>query len=83
MVQIGYLTREDCNFIREEIRKLCATLKDELIGIVEAIGVPDEVLNSAIGASDGNLYERFIATVFNAPKALEKVSYWKEIRGKN
>jgi acyl-CoA oxidase len=82
LVEIGYLTKDDCTFIREEVRKLCAQLKDELVGIVDSIGPPDEVLNSAIGGSDGNLYERFISTIFSAPRAFERPHYWKEIRGR-
>jgi Acyl-CoA oxidase. len=58
-------------------------LKGEVIGILDAIAPPDGVLNSPIGSSDGDIYNRFINTVWSAPRAFEKPYYWKEIHHKN
>jgi len=78
-LEIGYLNRKDAELVREKVRQLCGTLKSEVAGIIDAIAPPDGVLNSPIGASDGDIYNRFINAVWTAPRALEKPSYWKEI----
>lgn len=48
------------NYIREEMRKLCDELKHETIGVVDAIAPPDELLGAPIGASDGDIYNKFV-----------------------
>lgn len=55
-------------------------LKGELVSIIDALSVPDHVLNAPIGSSDGDIYNRFINVMFTAPKAFTKPDYWKEIR---
>ena len=80
LLEIGYLTRKDLMFVREKVVTLCREIKDEAIGIIDAITVPDELLNSPIGASDGDVYNRFISAIWTAPKAFERPEYWKDIR---
>ena len=79
-LEIGYINSKDLSFVREKVVTLCSEVKDEAIGIIDAITLPDELLNSAIGAADGDVYNRFINAVWTAPKAFEKAPYWKEIR---
>lgn len=79
LYEIGYLNQNDSKFLREEIKKLCLELKSEVNGVIDAISPPDEVLNSPIGARDGDIYNRFISTVFTAPGCFEKPDYWREI----
>jgi len=83
-LEIGYVSREDLVFVREKIKELCKELKDEVIGLIDAVAIPDALLNSPIGAYDGDVYNRFINAVWTAPGAFERASYWREIReGKN
>lgn len=82
-LEMGYFNRNDLYVIREKIRQLCQDLKGEVIGILDAIAPPDGVLNSPIGSSDGDIYNRFINTVWSAPRAFEKPYYWKDIHYKN
>lgn len=79
-LEMGYLAREDVNFVRDRVKELCREIKDEAIGILDSLAVPDAILNSAIGASDGDVYNRFITAVFTAPGAFEKAPYWREIK---
>jgi len=81
LVEIGYMNANDLEWIRGEIKTLCADLRTEAVGILDALAPADEVLNSPIGAFDGDIYNRFINTIFAAPNAFERPSYWKEIRG--
>lgn len=83
-LEINYFNREDIIFVRERVKELCKEIKDEAIGLIDAVAVPDAILNSPIGASDGDVYNRFINAVWTAPGALERAPYWREIReGKN
>ena len=66
--------------MRERVVTLCRELKDEAIGIIDALAMPDELLNSAIGATNGDIYNNFIAALWAAPQTFDKPAYWKEIR---
>lgn len=67
-------------YLREEMRKLCLELKYEIIGVVDALSPPDEFIGAPIGHKDGDVYNRFINTMFTTPKTFEKPSYWETIR---
>lgn len=79
LMESGYLNRQDLITVRENIINLCADLKNEALGIVDALATPDGLLNSPIGSSDGDIYNRFIGAVWTAPGTFEKADYWKEI----
>jgi acyl-CoA oxidase len=81
-LEMGHFGKEDVGLIRSNVQKYSSELKREVIGIVDAIAPPDHVLNSPIGAADGDIYNRFINTVWTAPGAFEKAPYWKEIHKK-
>lgn len=79
LFETGYMSRQDLILVKDRIITLCRELKDEAIGIIDAIATPDEMLNSPIGAYDGDVYNRFIGAVWTAPGAFEKPWYWREI----
>ncbi len=39
--------------VRDEIIRLCAELKADAVTLSDTLAVPDEILNSALGKSDG------------------------------
>ena len=80
LLELGYITKADRKYFREQIAKLNGEVRYELIGIIDALAVPDHVLNSPIGSSDGDIYNRFINQMFTAKKTFEKPDYWKDIR---
>jgi len=80
LLEVGYINRADAKFIRDSVRGLYGEVKNELVSIIDALAVPDEVLNSPIGMSDGDIYNRFINKMFTAKKTFEKPEYWQEIR---
>ena len=81
-LEMGYFSKNDVDMVRSKVKKMAHELKGEVIGVIDAIAPPDYVLNSPIGASDGDIYNRFINAVWSAPGAFEKAPYWKEIHGK-
>jgi acyl-CoA oxidase len=80
LFEIGYINQKDLAIVRERVVTLCRELKDEAIGIIDALAMPDELLNSAIGSTNGDIYNNFISALWAAPQTFDKPAYWKEIR---
>lgn len=40
--------------------QLANKLKDEAIGLIDALAPPDEILGSIFGSSDGDIYNRYL-----------------------
>lgn len=57
-VEDGYFSPAQCQSLRAQVKVLVASLADEAIGLVDAFDHPDYLLNSALGAADGNAYKR-------------------------
>ncbi|GJJ70708.1 acyl-CoA oxidase [Entomortierella parvispora] len=57
-VEDGYFSPAQCQSLRAQVKALVASLADEAIGLVDAFDHPDFLLNSALGAADGNAYKR-------------------------
>lgn len=83
----GYFRNEEAGLcLREAVLQLCKELKPEAVTLVDAISPPDFVLNSALGASDGKVYQHLEVAMTEAPGCYEKPSWWHEaanrLRGK-
>lgn len=46
--------------VKRLLMKLSNQLKDEAIGIIDALAPPDEILGSIFGSSDGDIYNKFL-----------------------
>ncbi|KAF9583785.1 acyl-coenzyme A oxidase [Lunasporangiospora selenospora] len=57
-VEDGYLNPAQCQSLRAQVKDLVTSLADEAVGLVDAFDHPDFLLNSALGASDGDAYKR-------------------------
>lgn len=56
LYQGGFITGEaPALLIQDSITELCASLKDEAVSLVDAIAPPDSIINSVLGASDGQV----------------------------
>ena len=49
------------------------------VALTDATSPCDELLGSPLGASDGQVYRRFLAQVFSAPGCFERATWWKNI----
>jgi acyl-CoA oxidase len=47
--------------------RLLAELRPNAVGLVDAFDLRDEILGSALGAWDGNVYERLLASAMKSP----------------
>lgn len=56
LYQGGYASGDQPSLmIQDGITELCSRLKNEAVGLVDVIAPPDFVLNSVLGASDGQV----------------------------
>jgi len=79
MYQGGYLTGpKPPTMIKDAILLLCGQLKDDAVSLVDAIAPPDFILNSPIGASDGEIYKNLYGAMLQGNKALERPDWWRE-----
>ncbi|XP_076759284.1 peroxisomal acyl-coenzyme A oxidase 3 [Xylocopa sonorina] len=77
----GYASPK-CNMdglLREGILKLCKELVKEVVTLVDVLAPPDFILNSALGMSDGLVYEHIKEEIYKDKENFEKVSWWKNL----
>ncbi|CAG9830603.1 unnamed protein product [Diabrotica balteata] len=65
--------------IQDAILKLCADLKDDAVGLVDAIAVPDFILRSCLGSSDGQVYKRLKESMTKDDYNMNRPPWWKEV----
>ncbi|KAF2898696.1 hypothetical protein ILUMI_07471 [Ignelater luminosus] len=65
--------------IQDSILRLCKSIKNDAIALVDVIAPPDFIVNSVLGYSDGQVYKHLEAAMLRAPGALSRPSWWKEI----
>lgn len=65
--------------IKRGILRLCEELKPEALAIVDAIAPPDFILNSALGKSDGEVYNNLQSFLLQTPGVMERPKWWKEL----
>ncbi|XP_063914468.1 peroxisomal acyl-coenzyme A oxidase 3-like [Zophobas morio] len=80
LYQGGYVQGpEATSLVHEAILALCHDVKDDAVSLVDAMAPPDFILNSVLGASDGQVYQRLKSAIFMAPGALGRPSWWREV----
>lgn len=57
----------------------CGILKEQAIGIIDALAPPDEILGSVFGSSDGDIYNKYMQKIYSAKGTFERVPWWQEI----
>ncbi|KAF2886215.1 hypothetical protein ILUMI_19959 [Ignelater luminosus] len=65
--------------IQDSLLKLCKSLKNDAVALVDVIAPPDFLIKSVLGQSDGMVYKHLEAAMVQAPGALERPKWWKEI----
>jgi acyl-CoA oxidase len=74
--QGGYFSNERAVLlIRETLLELCHELKDESMGLVDAMAGPDYALNSPIGASTGDVYKNVYSMMTQSEESVEPIKF--------
>ncbi|CAG0919316.1 unnamed protein product [Notodromas monacha] len=66
-ITYGGLTAVDIQLIDECLEAELKEIRPNAVGIVDAFDFRDEILNSALGCYDGNVYERLLETAKKSP----------------
>ena len=73
----GYLQASSTSSMHRAVQELCRQLKPDAVALVDAIAPTDFILNSALGRSDGKVYDelqkKFAGSMGQRP------SWWKLI----
>nr|XP_002131877.1 peroxisomal acyl-coenzyme A oxidase 2 [Ciona intestinalis] len=66
-LKVGYLSPKQCDLALEAELDLLSCLRPNAVGLVDAFDYSDDLLQSCIGAYDGNVYERLFEWAKKSP----------------
>lgn len=69
--------------LQNGILELLPELKNEAVGLVDAIAPTDFILNSPLGMSDGNIYKHLESHLYQTKETFTRPIWWREIVDKN
>ena len=67
------MTPDHISLARSLLYSLLADIRREAVPLVDAFDVPDEILNSALGRYDGDVYRHLYEWAQRAPRNKKKV----------
>jgi acyl-CoA oxidase len=59
-LQDGYLNSQQVSLLETSVLDLLKELRPNAVALVDAFDFPDEILDSALGRYDGNVYEALL-----------------------
>lgn len=65
--QFTTITESDISRLQQKLEDSLAAMRPNAVGIVDSFDIPDMVLGSALGAYDGNVYERLFEEAKKSP----------------
>lgn len=68
------MTDADVQALQLRLENVLTKIRPNAVGFVDGFDIPDRVLNSALGAYDGNVYERIFAEAQKSPLNQEPVN---------
>uniref|UniRef100_A0A182QD26 Acyl-coenzyme A oxidase n=1 Tax=Anopheles farauti TaxID=69004 RepID=A0A182QD26_9DIPT len=77
----GYVPASMLPLVQEAILQLLPIVKRDAVAMVDALAPPDFVLNSPLGASDGDIYTRMESEIMAGREVTGRASWWREILG--
>lgn len=72
--QFTQMTDADVQALQLRLENVLTKIRPNAVGFVDGFDIPDRVLNSALGAYDGNVYERIFAEAQKSPLNQEPVN---------
>lgn len=70
-----YITSDQARLIKQQVRKICYSIRPEAISIIDSFSIPDYVVDSQVGRYDGDIYTKYFDRVKQAQKR-EVPVYW-------
>jgi hypothetical protein len=49
------------------------------VAFTYALAPPEDLFDSMLAPSDGNLYKSIVNRIYNAPNAFDRIKNWKEL----
>lgn len=65
-------------YYKSGIIELIPKIKDDAVGLIDAIAPPDFIMNTPLGMSDGEIYKNLESTIMNGPDVFERPEWWRE-----
>uniref|UniRef100_A0A6E8W2A1 Acyl-coenzyme A oxidase n=1 Tax=Anopheles coluzzii TaxID=1518534 RepID=A0A6E8W2A1_ANOCL len=75
----GYLTVDALPLVQESILRLLPIVKQDAVAMIDSLAPPDFVLNSPLGAADGNVYARMESELMAGQDVTGRATWWHEI----
>lgn len=72
--QFTTIKESDIQQLQQKLEICLAKIRPNAVGIVDGFDIPDQILCSALGAYDGNVYERLFAEAQKSPLNKEPVN---------
>ncbi|TPX45691.1 acyl-CoA oxidase [Chytriomyces confervae] len=66
-VEDGFVSQKQTVWLRAQIKKSLAAVRPNAVALVDSWGIPDYVLNSALGRYDGKVYESMFEMALKEP----------------
>ena len=66
------MTESDAQELQLRLENLLFKIRPNAVGIVDGFDIPDTLLESTLGAYDGNVYERLFAEAQKSPLNQDK-----------
>ncbi|XP_055712860.1 peroxisomal acyl-coenzyme A oxidase 3-like isoform X2 [Phlebotomus papatasi] len=80
LYQGGFATGPKAAEIYEQgILILLPQIKKDALALVDALAPPDFILNSPLGAANGEIYKNLEASILQTPGTLERANWWKDV----
>ncbi|XP_055529883.1 probable peroxisomal acyl-coenzyme A oxidase 1 [Wyeomyia smithii] len=74
LLRFTTISESDITRLQQKLEDSLAAIRPNAIGIVDSFDIPDVVLGSALGAYDGNVYERLFEEAKKSPLNQEPVN---------
>ncbi|XP_049295113.1 peroxisomal acyl-coenzyme A oxidase 3-like isoform X2 [Anopheles funestus] len=75
----GYFNMDALRLVQEAIIRLLPIVKRDAVAMIDSLAPPDFLLNSPLGASDGNIYGRMESELMAGQNVTGRATWWNEI----
>jgi hypothetical protein len=75
----GFLNSNSIKMINRKLLALFEETKYNIIRAFDEIGYSDGTIRSALGASDGNVYDRLISEIMSQRNNFGRAPFWREV----